>query len=99
METIVLPKDTELHDADTLLKFVPVTEGLVGESTKTYVPIYRITLKQDEDGRYIVTCPDLQGVVTDGATEDEAIQNALEAIQAMLESLGRKNEQFMLIQY
>lgn len=49
---------------------------------------YRAVLERDEDGRIVVTCAELEGVVTDGATEDEALHNAVEAISAYLESMG-----------
>jgi predicted RNase H-like HicB family nuclease len=45
---------------------------------------YRIVLEKDEDGRVVVRSPDLQGVVTDGADENEAIKNAFEAVEAIL---------------
>ncbi|MCA2003797.1 MAG: type II toxin-antitoxin system HicB family antitoxin [Candidatus Nitrosotenuis sp.] len=57
---------------------------------------YRISLQKDEDGRIVAKCLDLKGVVTDGANEEEAITNAYEAIQAMLESMGI-TEEFNLI--
>lgn len=46
---------------------------------------YRVVLKP-YDGRFVATCPDLQGVVTDGATEDEAMENAGYAIRDMLDA-------------
>ena len=53
---------------------------------------YRITLEKDEDGRVVVRSPDLQGVVTDGANEDEAIHNAFEAVDAILKTRGLPKE-------
>ncbi|MCE9652621.1 MAG: type II toxin-antitoxin system HicB family antitoxin [Nitrosarchaeum sp.] len=99
-QSFVIPHDLELQDAEkTSLKFIPVDKGFTGASSEDkYLSVFRITLKKDEDGRYVATCQDLQGVVTDGKTEDEAMKNAFEAIQAMLESIGRKSEQFILIQ-
>ena len=64
-------------------------------STSVPVEVYFVELKQDEGGRFVATVPALPGVVTDGATEDEALDNAREAIDAMLESLGTKKA-FML---
>lgn len=61
-----------------------------------YAKTYRIILETDEDGRHVVVCPDLDGVVTDGASEEEAILNAYEAVKAMLESFG-KDEEFILV--
>lgn len=59
--------------------------------------MYKIVLEKDEDGRIVVTCPDLKGLVTDGKDLDEAIKNTYEAIQAMLESLGKDAEHFILV--
>lgn len=53
---------------------------------------YRIVLEKDEDGRVVVRSPDLQGVVTDGADEKEAIKNAFEAVNAILETRGLSKE-------
>jgi len=64
--------------------------------TSNQVETYQIILNQDEDGRYVATCPDLPGVVTDGASEDEALKNVTEAILAMQESKGIKKD-FMII--
>lgn len=59
---------------------------------------YRIRLQKDEEGRIVATCPDLQGVATDGKDEDEALDNAYDAVSAMLEALGRSAEEFNLIE-
>lgn len=57
---------------------------------------YRIILQKDEDGRFVATCPDLPGVVTDGSDEREAMENARYAVSDMLDSLGDSNEEFNL---
>ena len=57
---------------------------------------YRIVLQKDEDGRFVATCPDLPGVVTDGADELEAMENARYAVSDMLDSLGEPNKEFNL---
>lgn len=62
------------------------------ESTGSQTVVYRVVLEQDEDGRFIVTCPELQGVVTDGATEKEALQNIRDAIEAVLEDMEDMKE-------
>ncbi len=62
----------------------------------TVVEFYSIKLVQDEDGRFVATVPELQGVISDGATKDEAMANVHEAIEAMLESMGQQKA-FMLI--
>lgn len=79
----------------------PASQGtlFILEQDTTYKPLkknYRVSLKKDEDGRVVAKCLDLKGVVTDGANEEEAITNAHEAIQAMLESLDI-TEEFNLI--
>jgi predicted RNase H-like HicB family nuclease len=50
-------------------------------SRETLNKSYRIVLEKDE---VVVRSPDLQGVVTDGADENEAIKNAFEAVEAIL---------------
>ena len=44
---------------------------------------YNIELKQDEDGRIVARCLDVQGAVSDGECESEALDNVLEAIRAI----------------
>jgi antitoxin HicB len=44
-----------------------------------------VTLEPQEDGGFTVLVPALPEVVTEGNTEEEALANALEAIQAILE--------------
>jgi antitoxin HicB len=45
---------------------------------------YPITLTPDEDGRVVVTFPDVKGASTDGADEAEAIANAADSLIAAL---------------
>ncbi len=66
------------------------------EHTGSKKMVYRVILKVDEDGRFVATCPNLQGVVTDGATEEEAMENAWHAISDMLAALGKPNKEFNL---
>jgi predicted RNase H-like HicB family nuclease len=44
-----------------------------------------ITLERDETGMIVAECPAIPGCVSQGKTEDEAIANIREAIQACLE--------------
>ncbi len=46
---------------------------------------YSIILEPQEDGGFTVLVPALPEVVTEGETEQEALANAQEAIQAILE--------------
>jgi len=54
---------------------------------------YTILLHHDADsGMVLVDVPDLPGVITEGATEVEAIANATEAIRGHLAFLEREGE-------
>ncbi len=68
------------------------------QTSSAQTKVYRIILQQDEDGRFVATCPDLPGVVTDGVDEKETMQNAWYAVSDMLDSLGRPNKEFNLSQ-
>jgi antitoxin HicB len=45
---------------------------------------YRIIIEPAEEGGYVVTCPSLRGVVTEGETLEEARAMAVDAITAYL---------------
>ena len=45
-----------------------------------------VTLQRDESGIIVAECPAIPGCVSQGQTEDEALANVREAIQACLES-------------
>ena len=70
----------------------PRTQNIktAGKSERDYL----IILQEDEDGRFVATCPTLPGVVTDGADEREAMKNARYAVSDMLDSLGEPNKEF-----
>lgn len=57
---------------------------------------YHIDTWDDEDGRIVVKCLDIDGVVTDGENYDAALANITEAISAYLESCG-VDRQFNII--
>jgi predicted RNase H-like HicB family nuclease len=46
-------------------------------------------------GGYVVTCPALPGLVTEGDTLDEARAMATDAIQGYLESLKKDRQELM----
>jgi len=52
---------------------------------------YRFTVLYEpaEEGGYVVTCPALPGLVTEGETLEEAREMARDAIRAHLESLKK----------
>ena len=53
---------------------------------------FKIVLTPDETGGYVVTCPALPGLVTEGDTLEEAREMAADAILGYLESLKRDGE-------
>lgn len=52
---------------------------------------YTVVLERDEDGGFVVTCPALPGLVTEGETFEEAMRMGEEAITGYLESLAKDN--------
>ncbi|HXQ53101.1 MAG TPA: type II toxin-antitoxin system HicB family antitoxin [Stellaceae bacterium] len=50
---------------------------------------YVVLFEPAEEGGYVVTCPALPGLVTEGDTLDEARAMAAEAIRGYLESLAK----------
>lgn len=48
---------------------------------------YRITLTPDDNGTLLVTCPQLPIVATFGETEEEALANAVDAIETAIASM------------
>jgi antitoxin HicB len=53
---------------------------------------YRVIMTPDETGGYVVTCPALPGLVTEGDTLEEAREMAADAIRGYLESLQMDGE-------
>lgn len=53
---------------------------------------FTVILEEDEDGVYCVHVPSLPGCHTQGKTKKDALENAREAIQCYLESLGKEGE-------
>jgi predicted RNase H-like HicB family nuclease len=45
---------------------------------------FLITILQDEDGTYVAECPAIPGCVSQGQTEEEAVENIKEAIMACI---------------
>ena len=50
---------------------------------------YTVLFEPAEEGGYVVTCPALPGLVTEGNTYEEARNRAVEAIEGYLESLQK----------
>jgi predicted RNase H-like HicB family nuclease len=46
---------------------------------------FSVTIDRDEDGIYVVECPAIPGCVSQGKTEEEALDNVKDAIRLCLE--------------
>ena len=53
---------------------------------------FTLLFEPAEEGGYVVTCPALPGLVTEGDTFDEALANAVEALAALVESYAAHGE-------
>ena len=54
--------------------------------------LYTVLFEPAEEGGYVVTCPALPGLVTEGDTLDEAREMARDAIRGYLESLQKDGQ-------
>jgi len=52
----------------------------------------RVFIEQDEDGRFVATCPALPGCISEGDTREEALANIEDAISGYVESLRKHGE-------
>ncbi len=46
---------------------------------------FTVVVERDEDGRFLAICPGLQGCYTEGETEEEALDQILDAIRLHVE--------------
>ncbi len=53
---------------------------------------FRVLIEQDEDGVFVVECPNLPGCISQGKTREEALANIRDAIQGYLASLEKHGE-------
>lgn len=53
---------------------------------------FRVVIEQDEDGKFIASCPTLPGCVSDGNSRDEAVTNIKDAIEGYLVSLRKSGD-------
>jgi predicted RNase H-like HicB family nuclease len=49
---------------------------------------FKVLIEEDEDGWFVATVPSLPGCISQGKTEDEAIENIKEAIELHLSALA-----------
>ena len=54
---------------------------------------YTVIVEQDEDGRFVMRCPDLPGCISEGDTSAEARANMTDAIRGYFESLRKHGEE------
>lgn len=47
---------------------------------------FLVTIERDEEGFFVVECPSLPGCVSQGKTEQEALENIKDAIRGCLEA-------------
>lgn len=64
---------------------VPMRAGSVVQEAEA---TYNVVLEPDEDGAVGAWCVELEGAISDGASEREALRNIAKAIRAYLESMG-----------
>lgn len=53
---------------------------------------FRIHIEQDEDGKFVASCPTLPGCWSQGDTREEAKRNIADAIDGYLESLAKRGD-------
>jgi predicted RNase H-like HicB family nuclease len=52
----------------------------------------RVLIEQDEEGRFVATCPALPGCISEGDTREEALANIQDAVAGYVESLRKHGE-------
>ncbi len=53
---------------------------------------FRAIIEQDEDGKFVATCPTLPGCISQGDTRKQARANIIDAIAGYTESLRKHGE-------
>jgi len=53
---------------------------------------FRVVIEEDEDGKFVSSCPTLPGCWSQGDTRDEAVTNIKDAISGYLESLEKHGD-------
>lgn len=64
---------------------------MVGGARKTNMK-FRIVIEQDEDGKFVGSCPTLPGCWSQGDTCDEARRYVADAIKAYVASLRKQRD-------
>ncbi len=58
----------------------------------------QVVIEQDEDGKYVASCPALEGCYTQGDTFEEAMENIKDVIKMCLEEL-REEKKYIKLDY
>jgi len=58
----------------------------------------QVVIEQDEDGKYVASCPALEGCYTQGDTFEESIKNIKDVIKMCLEEL-REEKHYIKLDY
>jgi antitoxin HicB len=53
---------------------------------------FRVIIEQDEDGKFVASCPTLPGCWSQGETRDEARANIADAMKGYLQSLKKHGD-------
>lgn len=53
---------------------------------------FRVVIEQDEDGKFVASCPTLPGCISDGNTRDEAVANMKDAMEGYLASVMKSGD-------
>jgi predicted RNase H-like HicB family nuclease len=58
--------------------------------------VAQVLIEQDEDGKYVASCPSLEGCYTQGDTFEEAMENIKDVIEMCLRELEEEKKPFDL---
>ena len=67
-----------------------------GKSKRLHTHHLQVIIEVDEDGKYIASCPALQGCYTQGDTFEEALANIRDVIEMCLEELRDEQKEINL---
>jgi len=76
------------ESSPSIVRLIPVAQ----ETKSTERQTIRVVLEQGQDGWFVVSSPDLESLVTQGKTEEQAERKAVDAIELILEELGQEKE-------
>ena len=68
----------------------------IGRSKRSRRYRLQVLVEVDEDGKYVASCPALQGCYTQGDTFEEALRNIGDVIEMCLQELRDENREIDL---